>query len=410
MFEHIINIVNDEHVANLINNITILIPEKHICESIGRNTSYNYIRKHPELYSNTIWIGSDDDDKIDFNKMRKVRKWILQHIIKTDNIILSQSNQNVTYYPRRIGIKRYASWSYFFSPIYYNNVLYRSFPINKDDLDVFNKLCYNDQILVHLPTELLNPYIYKGYSEHGAYRNDDLFRDPNVIQYYDLSYIVEHNQPNRDTNHYSRHIFPAMNSAERYSKGFYLNIADDYVKFDPRLPRYTRNYCGIRICDAESNELMHSVQNNDDYVMNNINNFENTNGDVYIISYVAYTLSSNLNQTERLHFMFQNGKIPTIDNINSIQQDMDEDDRIINDISMFTNDYFNIRAIDDIKNNWNNRLLTNNQTLTKMFGSSLKSNNYILFIIMFIILVIFIIAIIVCVLHKQSTNQNKYIL
>ena len=119
------------------NQIFFVIPEHHVNAPVGKNISFNLIRKHPDLFNNTVWIGADDDDEIKFDNMLLTRNFILNSNFNTDNILLNQENQ--AFRPIRnskyLSVKRYASWSYFFSPLYYNNISYRTLPMNKEDLD-----------------------------------------------------------------------------------------------------------------------------------------------------------------------------------------------------------------------------------------------------------------------------------
>lgn len=111
--------------------------------------SYNYIRKHNELFYDYVWIGSDDYDRFNTVILEEIKDYIIRNNFTTDKIFLTQKYQNI-----KTGIKRYAVWSFLFSPIYYNNISFRTAPMNKEDLDFFNRLIVNSNNVVNLYTNM----------------------------------------------------------------------------------------------------------------------------------------------------------------------------------------------------------------------------------------------------------------
>lgn len=216
--EKLIDIIH--YMSTIIKNISthacpkfeILLPCEHVNAPVGRNIGLHYIRTHHELFNDYLFNGSDDDDNIDLYTLQSIKRNLVKYTIK-DIVHHSTNLSNLN-----TGISTYGAWSIMFSPIYYNNISFRCLPMNKEDLDFFNRFHANAYDDIHIYNKYI--YYYNGPQGESNYNNDDLFKDDIVINYMNAHNTIENSNE-----------FPASISSNacKPNKVFYLNTGSKYV-------------------------------------------------------------------------------------------------------------------------------------------------------------------------------------
>ena len=272
----------------------------------------------------------------------------------------------------------------------------------------------------------LDSYSYKSPLPEGAnnklYNNDELFKHDVIVNYTNEHNIIEHNI---DENN---NIFPSTCPASKPSRTYRTNTDIRYDKYIPTNDTSIRNYNSVRVHKKNDVGLVDDFiyydpldlrQNNIDSLYYTENNgtkkritynesFENVFGDTFIIIYREYSNDYNINDF-RIHYMFQNGKIPNTTDLSFLHNDITEP--ILNNVeNMFTTsfeitDNEHITRFNEIMNKYNKYLEINNKYLFKMFGSNKYSHMFkILKYLLLIVIIVFIVVIIVYAICKCNRN------
>ncbi len=317
---------SDEHAYSSARVHTI-IPDSHVHASVGRNLMFHYIRNVLPL-ANASWFGADDDDRINtIAAVNRLRDIVRSGSIRVSHIVLfdeKYATKDVT--DPDTGYIRYSPWSYAFSPVYYNGISYPCAPIEKEDLDVFNRFMQHPERIKNVDAELhtddktLNVYAYSGSNTdrpkpHALYETGDMIdylNEHNTIESVDRSMIAPSMSAQVAIN--EKTYYP--NTAERY---YYHEDSDDIRtpvrqrqrkgETEPRPPIMKRNaFYGMSVkgrASTQKDTLTGDDRKRLKVSLDSINNF---NGDCYIISYVSFN-----GQYKQLYgASFQNGKSPDI--------------------------------------------------------------------------------------------------
>ena len=303
--------------------LTIIIPDTHLNGCVARNITYSYIRT--ALYNNGLfWFGSDDDDAITTNGVN-ILSDAVQSVLTADDIteyrkILlfdpSFSTKRLT--ADDTGYSHYATWTYAFSPEYYNALSFPCTPLEKEDLDVFNRIMQHTTNIVNLsrdpiyaPRLAKDPvYIYFGPNSNRK-KKHELYEAIDIIDYMNVHNINESVEQEKQA--------PATSNPGPIAwKVFYPNRAKRYYLYseDDR-DTYRTVYGMSNISNKDSqNDSFDKKQLND--LPKEITSNENLNGDMYIVTYKAYRLFKNGKRVPVYGSSFQNGKSPYIIRIQSI--------------------------------------------------------------------------------------------
>ena len=321
--------------------LTIIIPDTHLNGCVARNITYSYIRT--ALYNNGLfWFGSDDDDAITTNGVNILCEAVQSILTANDvteyrKILLfdpSFSTKRLT--ADDTGFSHYATWTYAFSPEYYNGLSFPCTPLEKEDLDVFNRLMQHTTNIINLsrdpvygPRLAKNPvYIYFGPNSKRK-KKHELYEAIDVIDYMNVHNINESvEQENQapatsDSGPIAWKVF-YPNSAERY----YLYSKDDRDTY--------RTVFGIsNVTNEDSQNDSFDKKQLIDLPREIISN-ENLNGDMYIVTYKAYRLFKNGKRVPIYGSSFQNGKSPYIIRIQPVPDrlvDIDADAQSYPDVA-----------------------------------------------------------------------------
>ena len=317
---------SDEHIYSSA-RVHVIIPSEHVHASVGRNLMFHYIRNVLPL-ANALWFGADDDDRINtIAAVNRLRDIVSSGTVRTSHIVLFDeryATKDVTNHDT--GYMRYSPWSYAFSPVYYNGISYPCAPIEKEDLDVFNRFMQHPERIKNVAAELyadgktLDVYEYSG-SDIDRPKPYVLYETGDIIDYLNEHNIFE----SVDTPL----IAPSMSAQVAINeKTYYPNSAESYYyhednkdiqievkrrprkgETEPRPPKMQRNaFYGMSVKGKGSTQK--DTRTGDERkrlkdVLDGINNF---NGDCYIVTYVSF----NRQYKELYGASFQNGKSPDI--------------------------------------------------------------------------------------------------
>lgn len=420
-------------------SLCILEPSEHVNAPVGRNMAFNFIRQHKNIFKNTIWLGSDSDDDIDINKVVEYYDHIINNYTIDNILLLNKYQTNYDKNGIQKGIKRYAAWSYMFSPIIYYMLSYRCTPMNKEDLDFYNRLINIDYTkVIRLNDNKQDTGIYNyGSSQGDTYEKYAMFKNVNIIGYMNK----HHFQEAKDANGNNIGV-PSQSTSDISSKNFYVNnghlgyLMDTYdtrVK-DESYEREHRHYFGLPFHDMNNNEPYRA----DDYdrYANTTPNYEikykfsneNYKGDVYILKYKYYNFKCGESYQCMDLLMFQNGKIPTEDDLTNIGYKQFIESKVDkSDVNKYLK-VFDIMNTDDIKNyvdgiinEWNTNLLEYAEMYSELIPitgpyKDLKGNKYprvfggsdiitkIIYCLSYIIIFVIIISFIVCCIRYIKNN------
>ena len=317
---------SDVHVYSS-SRVHVIVPASHVHASVGRNLMFHYIRNVLPL-ANALWFGADDDDRI--NKIAAINQ--LRDIVRSDKIRISHIVLFDEKYATKdvidpdTGYMRYSPWSYAFSPVYYNGISFPCAPIEKEDLDVFNRFMQHPERVKNIAAEMyvdsksIDVYEYSGSNPdrpkpHALYETGDMIdylNEHNIVESVDTPLIAPSMSAQVAIN--EKTYYP--NTAECY----YYHEDNDDIRIpvkqrqrkgetEPRPPIMKRNaFYGMSVKGKGSTQKdtrMGDARKQLKDVLDGVNNF---NGDCYIMTYVSFN-----GQHEQLYgASFQNGKSPDI--------------------------------------------------------------------------------------------------
>ncbi len=313
----------------------IIVPDEHVNAPVGRNIMFSFIRTRL-AETKYHWFGSDDDDRINTRGVDKLRDYICNRHIKLNRILMFDE-QFIDFDirdPER-SYTRYAPWTYAFSPEYYNGLSYRCSPMEKEDLDFFNRLRQYITNFTNVGDILrFNPPVYAYYApNHDRPKNADLFETGDAVDYMNVHNSIE----SIDADNEDRMIAPSSSSQPLVmSKRYFMNADRRYhyheygeantVKTAKGPMRSTHYAMGIRD-DSKTKDDIFKIPGNkrksanaflDDRTLN-----ENLNGDLYVVAYAIYTSVEN---TERPNngwgIAFQNGKSVSTEVVRVLPRDV----------------------------------------------------------------------------------------
>lgn len=307
--------------------IHIIVPETHVNAGVGRNITFNVIRR-VFADKNLLWYGMDDDDFVDSEKLSNVRRYIRAYNIPVSKIVTV--NKGITTNWRnhmdRAFLHHYAQWCYLFSPVYYYFISYPCCPLEKEDrrfaeasglqampdLDVFNRLAQYKENFVIATDKELYPYEYTG-TNSGRPPHLELYNTKDVIRYMNVHNNAESvNEVN---------IAPATSKdTERHNKKFYVNSAPSYYEYTESDNETNKTLYGLSIHNdtdtrkdnPETPSLSELLERNPGEYIN-----ENFDGDLKLIRYTLYTKLYN----PMYGVSLQNGKSPYDISLDSVSTD-----------------------------------------------------------------------------------------
>ena len=389
--------------------VNIIIPDEHVNGCVGRNISFWFIRS--TLYDNGLyWFGSDDDDKINQDGISSLSYFISHHIDPHDHskvILFDDRYMNKLRRPEQ-GYTRYAPWSYAFSPEYYDGISFPCCPLEKEDLDVFNRFMQHSECIINVFLYMKKdefPVVYDYAGPGDRPKDHRLYHTKDVITYMNTHNDIE-------SKAIAKRAPLSTPQKELPRKAYFMNESERYYVQNEEIRRKLGAYYGI----ANINEESTNKDQLPDYKLSELVVTEefndNFNGDLYIVPFKVY------NKTyKRLYgACFQNGKLPEIlpvkeysryaptKNEESIHQELT---RIIPDYADIfysrttkpsAKEYKQIRT-------WNDNYLQNNRTADqwiplKTFGGSNNPHRWFLWII-----IILIIAMVVCICIPFNRND-----
>ena len=315
----------------------IIIPREHVHAAVGRNMMFSFIRTHLKK-SHLLWFGSDDDDKINTEGVNILQSFIMNQECVLSQVILYDKHFR-NFDPKRPGLlRRYAPWTYAFSPVYFNAISFPCAPIEKEDLDVFNRFMQHPENIINVnDTLVINPPVYE-YQKPGTDRqkHHELYATGDVIDYLNVHNSIE-SIPGDDQTR----LFPGSTGTPVLpSKRFCTNCADRYHYYDLDSEDIYKE------CDDNKRRRflyygLTSVDDDDDYEISNKDiitgpsrrrlhdivdmntHTDNFNGDLYIVPYEIYTQIPD--EPEKLYAIaFQNGKLPDITHIAIVPNSVNE--------------------------------------------------------------------------------------
>ena len=276
----------------------ILIPREHVNATVGRNIMFSFIRTHlrETLFH---WMGADDDDKVLKDGVNQLRTYIIENGIKLSKILLYDEHfKNININKSNQAYKRYAPWTYAFSPEYYNGLSYRCIPMEKEDLDFFNRLMQYKHNAVVISTP-----VYKYNNPNGDHpKNKELFETGDVIDYMNVHNAIE------SKNSTANNLIAPTTSSQKIPvfKYFYLNNGASYhYRENHGATHYGMSINGYK--ETQEDDVQPRVTRKSVKTVKDDATSENFNGDMYIILYDAYSAISHLTAAS-----FQNGKHPRL--------------------------------------------------------------------------------------------------
>ena len=319
-------LLDTEHANSMEPKIYIIIPREHVHAAVGRNMMFSFIRTHLRK-SHLLWFGSDDDDKINTEGVNILQSFIMERASKLCEIILFDKYFN-RFDPSNPGLlRRYVPWTYAFSPVYYNAISFPCAPIEKEDLDVFNRFMQHPENVINVnDTLIIDPPVYE-YQKPGTDRpkHHELYATGDVIDYLNV-----HNSIESIPGDEQALLFPGSTGTPVLpSKRFCTNCTDRYHYYDLDSEKIRKKcddgvwrrflYYGLPSIDDDyeisnkdiitgpSRKRLHDVVDMNTHT-------DNFNGDLYIVPYEIYTQIPD--EPEKLYAIaFQNGKLPDVTRI-----------------------------------------------------------------------------------------------
>ena len=293
--------------------IHIIVPETHVNAGVGRNITFNVIRR-VFADKNLLWYGMDDDDLVDSAKLSNVHSYIRRFNIPVSKIVTV--NKGITTNWRnhmdRAFLYHYAQWCYLFSPVYYYFISYPCCPLEKEDLDVFNRLAQYKENFVIANDERLYPYKYNGTNSERT-PHLELYNTKDVIQY-----MNAHNNAESidETN-----IAPSISKdIERRNKKFYVNSAPSYYEYTESDNATDKTLYGLSIHnDSDTRNNNPETPSLSEVIKRNPTDYDNENfdGDLKVVRYTLYTKLYN----PMYGVSLQNGKSPYDISLDSVSPD-----------------------------------------------------------------------------------------
>ena len=358
----------------------VIVPDRHINAPVGRNLMFSFIRAYlAESY--LLWFGSDDDDRINSAGVDQLIEFIRKHRTEMRQVLLFDEKFKSPQRKRsdKRTYVRYAPWTYAFSPEYYNGLSYRCVPMEKEDLDFFNRLMQYENALNIPDTISIDPplYVYYGTTKKHPSdespkmtdkrpKNNDLFETGDVIDYMNIHNIIESN-PDIATPapQSSEHISPAskvyrLNASERY---FYHESVNDESMILCKDGKYRKStYHGLSNEDSGKRDTNRDITERRNGKRKKLMDLlrrkpitENFDGDLFIYPYKVYTSIDPINRHDWLSrdgeaekdipnitiesrvltgIAFQHGKLPSTERIKRIPTRVGIIDASANDRSL----------------------------------------------------------------------------
>jgi hypothetical protein len=226
-------------------------------------------------------------------------------------------------------LRRYAPWTYAFSPVYFNAISFPCAPIEKEDLDVFNRFMQHPDNIINVNDVLtIDPPVYE-YQKPGTDRqkHHELYATGDVIDYLNVHNSIESIPDKRK----KPPLFPGSTGTPILpSKRFCVNCTDRYHYYDLDSKKIRKQcddgvrrrflYYGLPSIDDKTGKKDIITGPSRKRLRNTVdmdNHTDNFNGDLYIVPYEIYTRIPD--EPEKLYAIaFQNGKLPDIPRIEVI--------------------------------------------------------------------------------------------
>ena len=139
-----------KQLTSMDTRIIVIVPTVHVNAAVGRNLIFNCIRRMDNDERNTykgfvkhlLWYGADDDDRIVTAGINDIHQLITEERFPISTILTVNPDLNEEWRKTKgaLPTHHYAQWCYLMSPVYYNGLSYPITPLEKEDLDVFNRL------------------------------------------------------------------------------------------------------------------------------------------------------------------------------------------------------------------------------------------------------------------------------
>ena len=299
--------------------VQVLVPDEHVHASVGRNLMFWYIRTYDEE-NGLFWFGSDDDDIINAAGVDTIHEYVINELLNGTKdegsvyrkILLfdpSFSSKDVLLNTK--GYKHYASWTYAFSPEYYNGLSFPCCPVEKEDLDVFNRLMQHSSNIINLAS--IEPYASRLKADP-AYR----YLGPNTLRqtHYELYATLDvinclnaHNSV-ESVKDLTRNTVASSNQESISGKYYYPNKSTRYAAHNMEDQGRFRTAFGIVNKDKpESQKDSKRTPSLTELLRRNAYS-DNFNGDIYMVSYKAVLLYGNGEYQVLYGCALQNGKQP----------------------------------------------------------------------------------------------------
>ena len=314
----------------------IIIPEEHVNAPVGRNIMFSFIRTRL-AETEYHWFGADDDDRVNTEGVNELRNYIRNHHINLNYVLLFDE-----YFKRadiknpRQTYKRYAPWTYAFSPEYYNGLSYRCAPMEKEDLDFFNRLMQYNANITNLSDILtFNPPVYTYYSPNSDRpKHADLFEAGDVVDYMNVHNSIESIDADKD----KRSIAPSSSTQPlAVSKQYFMNADKRYHyhedtednTVDTPNGKIRSTHYGISIRDKRVThkdlykDPKHKQRASAQPFLEDKELTENLNGDLYVILYsIATSIENEDRPNNGWGVSFQNGKALSTLVVSSLPKDV----------------------------------------------------------------------------------------
>ena len=300
-------------------SVHILVPDTHIHAAVGRNLMFWYIRTHDEE-NGLFWFGSDDDDIINTAGVDTINEYIINELLNGTGdegsvyrkiLLFDPSFSRRDVHRNDKGYKHYASWTYAFSPEYYNGLSFPCCPVEKEDLDVFNRLMQHPSNIINLAS--IEPYASRLKAEP-AYH----YLGPNRLRntYYELyatrdviNYLNVHNSV-ESVKDLTTNTVISSNQESISGKYYYPNKASRYVAHNMEDQSKFRTVFGIVNKDKPASQKDSKRTPSLTGLLRRNTYSDNFNGDIYMISYKAILLFGDGDYQELYGCALQNGKQP----------------------------------------------------------------------------------------------------
>lgn len=323
----------------------IIIPEEHVNAPVGRNIMFSFIRTRL-AETKYHWFGADDDDRVNTEGVNKLRDYILNRHINLNRVLLFDERfKEADINNMRQAYTRYAPWTYAFSPEYYNGLSYRCAPMEKEDLDFFNRLMQYNANITNLSVILtFKPSVYTYYFPNSDRpKHADLFKTGDIVDYINVHNSIE----SIDADDAERSIAPSSSTQPlAVSKQYYMNADKRYyyhedtkintvstLKGDKRSTHYG---IGIRDKGVTHKDLYknpkHKLRASARSFLEDRELTENLNGDLYVILYsIATSIENEDRPNNSWGVSFQNGKALSTEVVRLLPKDVTDISGTINE-------------------------------------------------------------------------------